>query len=207
MEIDPFDQWKTLLVRLKYWPVAYNMQPTIEAALQMREAISSSNVTRVIVEADSFSYHISGSDPEKWQPTTSETADHSLPYVFARAMVHGVIDRESFDQDALTDPRTRELMGKVDVVEDKAAEPDSVRVEVQTASGDIRELRVRGCPGHQTNPLTREQLAEKFRGLVEPALGEERAAEAFELAMGLPVRSTVDEVLRAFDVETDRPGG
>lgn len=33
--------------------------------------------------------------PEKWAPKTSETADHSLPYIVARSMLDGQIDSSS----------------------------------------------------------------------------------------------------------------
>ena len=33
-----------------------------------------------------------GSEPDKWEPMTRETADHSLPYGLAYAAQHGGLD-------------------------------------------------------------------------------------------------------------------
>ncbi len=38
---------------------------------------------------------IIGKDPEKWRPKTRETADHSLPYCTAVALVDGEISADS----------------------------------------------------------------------------------------------------------------
>ena len=46
-----------------------------------------------------------GSEPEKWSPQTRETADHSLPYIMARAMFDGDITNDSFAPQMYRDPR------------------------------------------------------------------------------------------------------
>jgi 2-methylcitrate dehydratase len=200
LEVEPFGEWKTLSTRLKYWPVAYNMQPSIEAAMRLRKVVSHDEIESVVIHADTFSYNISGSEVEKWKPQTSETADHSLPYVFARAFVYGHIDRSSFAQEALGDHLTLKLMSRVDVVEDESADDDTAHVVLTTRSGDHHDESVRGCPGHQSNPLTRSQLADKFGHLVIPALSEGGASKAFQAVLGTLEVADFEDVLRAFDV-------
>ena len=45
---------------------------------------------------------IIGKDPEKWRPKTRETADHSLPYCTAVALVDGEISARQFSPERLT---------------------------------------------------------------------------------------------------------
>jgi 2-methylcitrate dehydratase PrpD len=52
-------------------------------------------------------------EPEKWDPRTRETADHSLPYIFARALVDGPIRMSSFEDEAVRDPALRPIMAKI----------------------------------------------------------------------------------------------
>jgi 2-methylcitrate dehydratase len=53
-----------------------------------------------------------GSAP-KWDPHNRETADHSLPYLFARGFLDGDIYLDSFTQEKLMDGKVRDLMSKM----------------------------------------------------------------------------------------------
>jgi 2-methylcitrate dehydratase len=58
------------------------------------------------------------SDPSKYQPTTKETADHSLPYCIAAAVVDGNVLPISFEEKKLRDPRVWATLPKIKVVAD-----------------------------------------------------------------------------------------
>src|SRR5436305_3447495 len=80
---------------IKYWPAEYHSQSAIEAALFLREQIDNlSQIASVVIESHDAAVDIIGSEPEKWKPETRETADHSLPYITAIALIDGdVTDR------------------------------------------------------------------------------------------------------------------
>src|SRR5258707_1520917 len=63
---------------------------------------------------------IIGQDPEKWRPKTRETADHSLPYCTAVALVDGAVSAAQFHADRLSDPALLDLVAPTTVVEDPA---------------------------------------------------------------------------------------
>ena len=52
-------------------------------------------------------------DPTKYRPESRETADHSLPYCLAAAMVDKKITTESFSDEKLNDPRIYEVIDKI----------------------------------------------------------------------------------------------
>jgi 2-methylcitrate dehydratase PrpD len=56
------------------------------------------------------------------------------------------------------------------------------RVAITTASG-LRERLVRHLPGDPERPFTEMDVAGKFRGLVEPAMGEQGAQRMLQLSM------------------------
>ena len=72
-------------VQLKYWPIETNGQAAVWAALELREKIDPMSLKEIEVFTSKFTWFEIGSEPEKWDPKTRETADHSLPYIFARA--------------------------------------------------------------------------------------------------------------------------
>jgi 2-methylcitrate dehydratase len=186
-ELHPFpDQggdWKLPLVRLKYWPVEYNAQAGVWAALKLREQIAPANIEHIEIATYWSTWHEIGSEPAKWDPKTRETADHSLPYIFARALVDGTITTGSFDAHAFGDPSLRPLMAKIGVHEDAAIEarfPAEVvmRVEATAHDGSRYQVEVVDPRGDNRNPMTDAEIDTKFRGLAEPALGPRRTASA-----------------------------
>jgi 2-methylcitrate dehydratase len=170
---------------LKYWPVEYNAQAGVWAALELRARMRLADVARIDIATYWSTWHEIGSEPEKWDPKTRETADHSLPYIFARALVDGGITVGSFDEAAYADPSLRPLMAKIGVREDAEIEkqfPDVVvmRVTATTQDGGETVVEVTNPKGHDRNPMTFDDVAVKFRGLVEPALGAAATATALE---------------------------
>src|SRR5207237_7748506 len=82
---------------IKYWPAEYHSQSAIEAALFLREQLGDvSQIVSVNIESHDASVDIIGSEPEKWRPETRETADHSLPYITAIALIDGKVTDQQF---------------------------------------------------------------------------------------------------------------
>src|SRR3989441_8695377 len=82
---------------IKYWPAEYHSQSAIEAALSLRkEILDLAQVKLVTIESHDAAVDIIGSEPAKWKPKTRETADHSLPYITAIALIDGQITNKQF---------------------------------------------------------------------------------------------------------------
>jgi 2-methylcitrate dehydratase len=175
--------WMLPKTSIKFVPAEYHSQSAIAAALELRPQIGSPDRIRSI-EIATFrtAVEIIGKDPEKWRPRTRETADHSLPYCTAVALADGTISAEQFTAARLSDPFLLELVARTRVVEDPrltAGYPEGIpsRVTVTLDDGSTLVSEVRFPPGHNLNPLTDDQLAAKFHGLVRPVLGASRADE------------------------------
>ena len=104
-----------------------------------------------------FAWSEIGSEPEKWDPRTRETADHSLPYMLARTLVDGTLSVASFREDAVLDPALRPLMAMIKVTVDDAIEallPDmALRVVAMTHDGARLVVEVGNPLGHPNNPM------------------------------------------------------
>src|SRR5437899_2077710 len=101
---------------IKYWPAEYHSQSAIEAALFLREQIGDvSQIASVNIESHDASVDIIGSEPEKWRPETRETADHSLPYITAIALIDGKVTEQQFQPSRFTDPAIWKFLENVKV--------------------------------------------------------------------------------------------
>jgi len=178
--------WMLPRTSIKFVPAEYHSQSAIAAAFQLRPAIDDPRRIRAI-EIATFrtAVEIIGQDPEKWRPQTRETADHSLPYCTAVALVDGAITADQFTPERLADPALLDLVSRTSVVEDPALTagyPAGIpnRVKVTLDDGEVLVAEVAFPPGHDKNPLTDAQLAAKFHGLADPTLGPERAAQLWQ---------------------------
>ena len=101
---------------IKYWPAEYHSQSAIEAALFLRKEIGDpAQIRSVRIESHDASVDIIGSEPEKWKPETRETADHSLPYITAIALIDGEVTEKQFQPERFTDPKIWKFLEEVTV--------------------------------------------------------------------------------------------
>jgi 2-methylcitrate dehydratase len=198
--------WMLPKTSIKFVPAEYHSQSAIAAAFELRAKIGDPARIRSI-EIDTFrtAVEIIGQDPEKWRPKTRETADHSLPYCTAVALVDGAVSAAQFTPERLSDPKLLGLVERTTVREDAAftaGYPAGIPNRVKVKLDDGRELaaEVAYPPGHDKNPLTDAQLLEKYRGLAVPALGEQRAMGLWDRLSRIETDPRPQEVLRMLDV-------
>ncbi|HEY8506274.1 MAG TPA: MmgE/PrpD family protein [Gemmataceae bacterium] len=190
---------------IKFWPAEYHSQSAIDAVLQLRPEVGDLGAVESIdVHTFDAAVDIIGKDPEKWRPRTRETADHSLPYCVAVALVDGEVTLAQFEPARFTDPAVLEMTAKVKVHRDAALSaryprgiPNRITV---TLSGGRKLVREVEFPrGHAQNPMTDAEVEQKFRTLVEPRYGKERADQILAKCWKLEELSNVTELLRLFD--------
>ncbi|PYK51423.1 MAG: MmgE/PrpD family protein [Verrucomicrobia bacterium] len=191
---------------IKFWPAEYHSQSAIEAALLLREEIGDPAIVRAMtIESHDASVDIIGSEPEKWKPETRETADHSLPYITAVALIDGEVTEKQFQPERFTDPKVWKFLENVKVkrnAELSVLYPDAVANIVHLDLADGRRLtrRVDYPLGHAKNPLKDSQVEEKFKVLVDPILGSDRARKIIEIVWKLDEAKNVEELIRAMEM-------
>jgi 2-methylcitrate dehydratase len=130
------------------------------------------------------------SDPSKYDPTTRETADHSLPYCIAAAAADGGVWPTSFEEDRLFDPRIRALLPKIEVVAN--AEIDSLFPKVKraiatltTGDGQTFSETVDHAKGSPENPMSDDEVIAKFRANSAGVMSTARQDAIIETTWGL----------------------
>ena len=109
-------------------------------------------------------------DPTKYRPESRETADHSLPYCLAAAMVDKKITTESFSDEKLSDPRIFEVIDKIkgepsQEFEKMFPEKQPSKVVVTTNDGRQFEEYLEYPKGDPREPMTMDDLENKFNSL------------------------------------------
>jgi 2-methylcitrate dehydratase len=98
-------------------------------------------------------------EPAKWDPHNRETADHSMPFTLAVALIDGEVWYTTFSPDRfLNDARVRQLMEKITVVENpKLALRQSRIIVRKTAGGELVKEAV-----EEAGPMSRDEIHGKF---------------------------------------------
>jgi 2-methylcitrate dehydratase len=126
-------------------------------------------------------------DPVKKYPKNKETADHSSYYLTAIAILDRKIGPAQFSPDKFRDPRVLDLIGKVTLTGDPAldkARPAGIS-EIVLKNGNRYERRVDHPRGHARNPMTDEEIIEKFKDMALKPVGETRVRELVDGALHL----------------------
>lgn len=167
---------------IKYWPVEYHAQSAVDAILQLRPQVGDwKNVEKIDIHTFDAAVDIIGKDPEKYRPTTRETADHSMPYCVAVALIEGDVGLDSFDDAHLKNAPLIELTNRVKLHRDASANaryPKSIpnKLTVTMRDGKTHVLEVVNPPGHALNKMTDAQVEKKFRACALARYGEEKVA-------------------------------
>jgi 2-methylcitrate dehydratase len=112
------------------------------------------------------------------------------------AILEGKVDNETYAPRKLRDARVREFMKRVIVKEDKAltqAYPASIpnRVTVKLDDGKTFALQVDDPRGHPRNPMTAEEIEQKFRLLTKGILTVPRIEKVLKFVRTVEEQSDV----------------
>ncbi len=180
---------------------ALTHQP-ISAALNLcrDHHLAAEDVAAVLVETTRRGADIL-SDPSKYQPTTKETADHSLPYVVAAAIADGQVLPASFTDAKLRDPRIWALLPKIKVVADPEIDAlfprvKRARVTITTQAGAAHTATADVAKGDPADPLTDDELVAKFRANAAGVLDDDRQHQVIAATWAFDDLEDVGEYMR-----------
>jgi 2-methylcitrate dehydratase len=165
---------------MKAYPVVVYAQTAVVASLAIAREVGDLNrISRLEVVTTVQGYVSAGRDPEKWTPQNRDTADHSLPYIVARAMFDGDITNASYAPQKLRDSQILAFMRKITVVQDPTMETargaaPPIRINADLAGGGRVTREVSAMPGFAGQAMSREDVERKFRSNVGKRWPNER---------------------------------
>jgi len=134
-------------------------QVDVDAIEQIRVAVTNNEVLHLICEPLE----------RKMDPRSPADAQFSLPYLVAWAATHRRVDFEALEPASLRDPAVRALMAKVRIEVDTSRQDDGRGtfpmpgdVSIVERGGRQTRRRVSFVKGHPRNPMSYDDVAEKF---------------------------------------------
>src|SRR4051812_31549737 len=208
VDVDAFGrrgvQFRIHQCSLKPYPAVIYTQTAIVAGIEVaKEAGSLDRIAAIDIATTARGFQRTGSEPEKWSPKTRETADHSLPYVTARAMFDGTITNDSFAPQKFRDPAVLALMQKIKVAEDpvltaRAGGAVPTRVTATLTDGRTISREVDHAPGFAERPMSRADVETKFRGNVGKRWPKTRTDDVLKALWALDQSKSLAPLLGRF---------
>jgi 2-methylcitrate dehydratase len=186
----------------KYFLSEFHSQSPITAAIELRQQIAAEDIESVTVHTYHFTWSEIGTGPEKWRPTTRESADHSLPYILAAVLIDGRFSDDIFSESRIRDARAHEMASRIAIKEDKDYSrqfPGKIpcRIEIRAKSGKALTAQVDYPRGHTSNPMTDEEVWAKFRMLAGRKLPKAQVEQALEIMWAFEAAKGLDSLFES----------
>lgn len=173
------DSWRIERCGMKAYPAEALTHTPISAVIDIviKQDLAPDDVEKINIRSLARAADILA-DPSKYDPRSKESADHSLPYVIAAALVDRQVTPVQFEQERIMSDDIRSQMSKVEVVADPEIEavfPEFQRVIVTISTTDGREFvkQLDYPKGDPRNALTDTEIEEKFDALADPVMSKD----------------------------------
>ena len=199
-------------VSFKPWPSCRGTHAFVEACLNLRQehGFHWTDIEKVLLIGGDVHAMLVEPREQKVAPATAIDAKFSLPFTVATALSFGSITLDSFTPSALRDEATLSLADKVffqlreEWGRDKAA---SAEVEIQLRSRRKLRRSVDFALGHPGNPMSQEQLIEKFVDCAARAVRPVTRGKAVDIAerlLGLENEQDMAELMAHISPQMSR---
>jgi aconitate decarboxylase len=197
-------EYRAYGVNFKVWACRVPIHPSLEAVKQIRQEreLRAEDVERVEVALPEGSYKAVGFE---YSPTTITSAQLNLQYCLAIMLLENDVFIEQFTEEKIADPRVLDLVSKIHVRHDPDLDNapggtiarDSI-VEITLRNGE--RVKQRGTVrGYEGNPVTPDEVIEKFRKTSRNRITAEQQDRAIDLCMRLDELSDARELVQLLE--------
>jgi len=204
------DSWRITQCGMKAFPTEALTHTPISAVLDLVKTnnLHPDEIEKVQIRSLARAADIL-SDPSKYDPHTKETADHSLPYVIAAALVDRQVTPAQFNMEKIMDPKIREQLRKVEVVADPEIEKvfpalQRVIVNIYATNGRSFNKQLDYPKGDPRNPLTDQEVEEKFTALAAGVLSNSAQMRVKDAVWSLERVGSVSELMALMEADVRR---
>ena len=185
---------------LKYYPAVVHAQAPITAAVELHGAMAPQDIASIAIESYWVANRYTDRSSPLWHPGTRETADHSLPYTVAAAILDGDITAKSFSGQRINDPLLIGLIERTTIKENPEftrLHPTEwpCRIVVTGRNGERKVAEARYFKGHARRPLTDAEVESKFRSLAAKVLTPQQIDAFLAKAWTLEELADIGELL------------
>jgi len=159
-------------VTRKMHPCCMHTHSAIDAltAMVQKYSLSAREIDQVVANLNQNGYNFVCLPPDKiYHPESVPEAQFSLPYALATALVKGKVSLEDFTPEALKNPEVLEVASRIECRADEEltrttqSKVTPAILEIRSKKGQTYSMRVDDRKGSPANPMTQEEVEEKFR--------------------------------------------
>jgi 2-methylcitrate dehydratase len=201
------EAWRITQCGMKFFPTEALTHTPISAVLDLvkNNDLQPDDIEKIQIRSLARAADIL-SDPSKYDPHTRETADHSLPYVIAAALVDRQVTPAQFTMEKIMNPKIREQLNKVEVVADPEIEKvfpalQRVIVQIQTRDGRSLNQQLDFPKGDPRNPLTDQEIEEKFAALADGVLSKPAQKRVKDAVWSLERVGSVSDLMALMEAD------
>jgi 2-methylcitrate dehydratase len=192
--------WGIVQTNIKTFPVRDSCQLPIMTALDLRQKIRSTDISKLRIETYRSAWEGAVKDEELWRPKTRETADHSMLFSVACALLDGKVSPDSFEDNRFLDADILELIGRTEVEVLDAftrATPAerNCRIVATTTTGETVTAHKIVTLAEIEKGMSDGELEEKFRRCVARTFDARRSKAVLAAAWTLDEAETVESLI------------
>ncbi len=197
------ETWMFRTSSIKVYPCCRYSGGHLDACLEIVEKYKPDprQIKKIFIRSSKYTIRLLA-EPRKWDPQNVVDSQFSMPYQAAIAFVRGKVGVEEFTEGSLRDPLVGQLMKIVGVIVDEEFErryPDqySSAVTVTMKDGNEYTAVVDNPKGDKRNPVSHQDVENKFRSLASPVIGNDvRVQKIIDTINDLESIENIAELIR-----------
>lgn len=188
------DRYEVEALAYKPYPCGIVLHPAVDAALQWhrQQGRRGGSIQRVLLRAHPSAMALGF----RRHPAGVLEAKVSLYHWVAAALALGQASIAQGQQEAIDDPLVTRLRDAIEVESDAALASDAALLTVTLADGSQETIAIEHCTGSVANPMSNEDLSEKFRGQARLQLSASGVSELLEKCWQVDQLDDVAEIAR-----------
>jgi 2-methylcitrate dehydratase len=185
---------------VKIYPIRDAIQVPVMTALDLGKKVKADDIEKLVIYTYRHGYLKWIDQPAFWDPKTRETADHSMPFCLAAALIDGNLSRESFENERYIKDDVRALMARMtidfdDEYDKTAPATRNCRLEATTKSGEtITAARVQ-TPADILKGPSNQMVDDKFRTLSSATIGADQQNALLEILWDFEKIENIGELI------------
>ena len=178
-------------------------QSAVEGIIELAETADIDPAQVNSIHLDTFAgakLIIGGGEGSRYEVETKAQADHSLPYMLAAALIDREMTNAAYDTERIQRDDVQTLLQKVEVEADEElterfehGEMPAV-IDIELTNDSIRHIEKDAFSGHPTQPMSWEQVEEKFETMTEARYDADHRRKIIDVVENLEAYDVADLV-------------
>ena len=197
----PWERYSIRDTTFKMFPVESSSLAPVEAVYRLvnEHDIDPDDIREINIRASERCVMHDG-DPHDYYSINKESADHSLPFTVSTVVLEREIGPEQYTPQKLGNPRIPMIAKKINLEVDPSIDNKvgGADVEIKTASKGTFSVSIRNCKGHPLNPMSDEDIKEKFLRMANRYMSTKKAHECIHLTYNLENQGDICDFIKHF---------